>query len=123
MNDIRCFAVFDRWADGPHVLVWASSPSRAKAMVRNTEWFSDSEWPDLRAKRCKECDGYRKHEYDMAYATDEDMRYMRDMGWVEWDGSGSVCDECDLSQWEGLDESYVGDDGLCEGCRKKGAVI
>ena len=106
--------------DAVSAIVWVTTSStNAKVAALNTAWLGHCEYDDLECCREPKADGLRPLGYMICdEPTVEDTRLLRDLGWYEFDGSDLVCDSCDLSQWRDLPESQIGEDGICEQCRK-----
>ena len=107
------------------LLVFAASVGRAKALAHHSEWLSDAEFTDLRAKREPAADKFAgQFEGDTVLdgGTPPESRIMRELGWYEVEGDTQPCEYCGLYPWDDIPESLLqekGDVVLCRECFAK----
>lgn len=96
-------------------IVFADSRNEAKKLALESDWFSDLEYLDLSAKRNCKAD-HLSDKAGILEPTPDVLRWMRDEGWYQAEGSHETCEECGLSVWESIEESYLNEDGICQEC-------
>lgn len=96
-------------------IVFANTRNEAKKLALESEWFSGLEYLDLSAKRNCKAD-HLSDKKGILKPTIELMRWMRDEGWYQAEGTQETCEECGLAVWESIDGSHLNEDGICQEC-------
>jgi len=123
---LKGYAVTDFWADVGSMLVFAEGYGEAKSLALHSELFCESEYIYLRCKRQPEIDQYAD-DFGRGFiegSDDREIKLMRDLGWYQVEGSGSVCRECELYEWEDYAPSLLTfdtddeleEEGVCAQC-------
>jgi len=109
INDDGCFLVF------------APTHGKAKSLGYGAYCaFNDTEWIDLRCRRCPASDQYAREfgESSLSGEAPEQARVMRNLGWHEINGYLSPCESCGLHEWEAIPESHIAEEyGDCLECQ------
>ena len=121
---LLAFSVTTDYDEGS-VLVWETTPGKAKATALCSLWLDGCDWNDLRCKREPRADGYRTTPGPLGdYYTPDDCRLMRNLGWYEIDGPEKPCSMCGKYEWRMLPESRLPEDGdVCAECQANGAGL
>ena len=115
---LLAFSVTTDYADAS-VLVWETTPGKAKASALCSLWLDGCDWNDLRCKREPRADGYRTTPGTLGDdCSPDDCRLMRNLGWYEIDGPEEPCSVCGKYEWRMVPESRLPEDGdVCAECQ------
>lgn len=122
MNNLKGYRV--EWSHAEHdIHVIAESVSKAKSLAKWHDWMCDAEWTELRVTRAKEFDPhvelFGRCVVNNPCRGTEKARVLHSLGWWPEEGA-SMCESCELYQWDEIPESYIGDDEQCVECRELG---
>lgn len=122
-TDLLAFSVTTDCAEAS-VLVWETTPGKAKASALCSLWLDGCDWNDLRCKREPRADGYRTTPGTLGDdCTPDDCRLMRHLGWHEIDGPEEPCSVCGKYEWRMVPESRLSQDGdVCAECQAKATL-
>lgn len=90
-------------------VVFAESPSKAKARILGDDGYDECEYTDLRAIRLPEADKYyQEGKWCLNWYNDEDQIIMvRDLGYKCYDPIDWECEDCPASQWCGTFQAKI----------------
>lgn len=114
---MKAYTVTSKVGESVGEIVNAKNSAEAKTLaLRQSEWFRDHLFTDLRAHRFPEADG-KFPQWGVVPCSIAVMQFMRDMGWREVDGTCETCENCEKYQWDQLEESWVdSESGFCSEC-------
>jgi len=116
-EELKAFVVTTDYAEAS-VLVWETTPSKAKHEAMGSLWLDGCEWTDLKCRREPRADAHTTERGRMTDGpTTDDCRLMRNLGWYEVDGNSQPCSECERYQWDSVLESTMSETSdLCAEC-------